>query len=1554
MRRVLGAIGCSIAITGSVLAADGQWSSTSSGSWSDSGNWNGGVIASGTLFTASFTATGSGAITVNNDIPDLALNGIVLGGGGFVLTGSGVLLDAGGMVQVAAASHTVALPLALQGDLNYTIGSGLLLEQSGAISGDGGIALAGGRLKLAAAANTYTGRTAMTTGVLQFSDPAQLGASDESEANLVLGDGTLHYSGPAAVMSRGVTLNPAPGTDNRAAVIRVEDALAISGKMASISGAFIKTGPGTLNLTYPGDHRVAWNSAVNEGTNLIFNSDGSAGAEGFSAFVVDDGRMVISGPDQIARFNAAAFVGARSPRSPELVVSNSTVYSTGGWWSLGRGNGTVALPQSSTMKLLEGAYMEIQGSGLVLGNANGSTDYKCYISLLVDDSHLKVNSNCYVSENPNAISTVVITNGGHLNCSSESVDAGLDLSRSAGPVVMRVTDNASLTAHSIAVRETAELIVENGASAYLFNTHSFMFGAVSGKVLFNSGSLYPRNQSLAPNWFAGMGALSVGSGGMTIGVNDYAFLDAAPLENPADTGGVVYKTGAGQLALRAPQADLTVQSGSVSFPYDDPVIRSGRDGTLSFAEGTSIEVSGARALADLTLPPAAQVQMRAHSLTQNPKLWSFNSDAKPRNDGFIHLVNNNTNRRGSSYLKERKDFAGPWTVSFCYSGFSTYGNPADGFCLIIHNAPEGAAAIGDTGSAMAFEGAGGPTNSIAVGWDIYNKRMRFGKQRQWRTAVNFPAGIPNLALLSGKTLCTVVYDGMGTLQVKTEHPSFGLLTYSWAVDIPLEIGDDLGYLGFGSGTGGAAGQHMISDVSIDNGASAYTPDYCVIKGGAVLGSAESISFDLFGTSEQQGFIMDSLTYADQAVLDLSSPVLDSASPALSLDDQSAWKLMGVAHWLADGRVATSINVNDGRGAAYCYNSYDLLSSSWELKFSYDMGLDKDPTAADAMEVVLMSNAPDSLGSYYPPGDACRFEWRYYEGTQRQTQLKVLTNSVKTTAASDLAPVDLQRDLTANMTISYDKPTDTVTVITESSAGSYVKVMPNFDLAKALKYSDVYIGFYGNVGGLQCENIIGNASLTISGVSTGSAELNYLAFNELSGSGTLLKTGSASLGIAGDIDAVTGIASVEVQEGGLVLAKRALEPASMNGAGSDWVSGNLGIWGKDGSFQFTPNRSSISSTAHFNRRVCVSAPWTITYDFFMDRKSSNPADAYALFLHNDPRGVMALGGITGNAGYGPGGTGKIVNSVALRWYFYQGNETLKNTSEIGKGGDFAFASTRQSFAPVLLANGITRTVVSYDPATQILQCVLTQGAAVVTNTFTAVDIAALVGGDYAWLGFGGGTGGHYADLCVDNLTMSYGAALNDPTAVTPYLAKLIVPADVAVPVYLHRTVDQPLQYRLSSVEIGDQGVLKVGCKEGDSFIQPAALVCDAWALSGVGVADVNANARCLVESASGDTLKKTGSGTLEISGPSVYTGSTVLEKGTLSLPAANLPEATALFVTSGAELNLQFTGKQYVDTLTVDGIPMPGGLYNASNTPWIEGTGILMVRNPAVGTVIIVR
>ncbi len=112
---------------------------------------------------------------------------------------------------------------------------------------------------------------------------------------------------------------------------------------------------------------------------------------------------------------------------------------------------------------------------------------------------------------------------------------------------------------------------------------------------------------------------------------------------------------------------------------------------------------------------------------------------------------------------------------------------------------------------------------------------------------------------------------------------------------------------------------------------------------------------------------------------------------------------------------------------------------------------------------------------------------------------------------------------------------------------------------------------------------------------------------------------------------------------------------------------------------------------------------------------------------------------------------------------------------------------------------------------------------------------------------------------------------------------------------------------------------------------------------------------VTEASGGQSISKSGAGTMVLSGANNYTGTTTVNAGTLVLSGnssaatgavtvnggvlslgdgtnpTNLNDVVAVSIASGAQVNLNFTGNDVVGSLEIDGSgPLPAGLYNSSH------------------------
>jgi Bacterial lectin/Chitobiase/beta-hexosaminidase C-terminal domain/Fn3 associated len=167
-----------------------------------------------------------------------------------------------------------------------------------------------------------------------------------------------------------------------------------------------------------------------------------------------------------------------------------------------------------------------------------------------------------------------------------------------------------------------------------------------------------------------------------------------------------------------------------------------------------------------------------------------------------------------------------------------------------------------------------------------------------------------------------------------------------------------------------------------------------------------------------------------------------------------------------------------------------------------------------------------------------------------------------------------------------------------------------------------------------------------------------------------------------------------------------------------------------------------------------ASFTTNFTFQL---TSAVADGFTFTIQNSSAGVTALGPTGGGLGYGPnavGGTGGISNSVAVKFDLYSNNgEGTDSTGLYVNGASPTTPATDMTSSGVVLTSGDTMAVqITYNGTT--LTMTITDST--VNKTFTAswpINIPQTIGGNTAFVGFTGGTGGFTAIQKIETWTFS---------------------------------------------------------------------------------------------------------------------------------------------------------------------------------------------------------
>ena len=375
----------------------------------------GSVVNQGTL-TAGGTANTSGEIvmqqfstntlTINSAILDNGTGSVSLtqsGVGTTVLAGTntytGRTVINGGSVSVSAESALGANPSSFTADqlkLNggtlrttasfslsgsnrgITLGAAggtfevntgtLTVASTNIIAGSGGLTKAGvGTLLLSGTANTYTGPTTISGGILSVSQMASggtggtassLGASNNGNFNLVFDGGTLKYTGATSATDRFFTINT--GKTATIEVTNSTGSLTLGGGAAATNGSLTKTGSGMLTLSGASDYTGGTN--VSAGT-LVIGANNSLGRPGGGTTVALGAQLRLQNSITVADALSLAGYGDAS--------STGALYATNGA-NIITGSITANTVSGNEVKILAATASLTLSGGLSYASASAS------------------------------------------------------------------------------------------------------------------------------------------------------------------------------------------------------------------------------------------------------------------------------------------------------------------------------------------------------------------------------------------------------------------------------------------------------------------------------------------------------------------------------------------------------------------------------------------------------------------------------------------------------------------------------------------------------------------------------------------------------------------------------------------------------------------------------------------------------------------------------------------------------------------------------------------------------------------------------------------------------------------------------------------------------------------------------------------------------------------------------------------------------------------------------------------------------------------------------
>jgi autotransporter-associated beta strand protein len=344
-------------------------------------------------------------------------------------------------------------------------------------------------------ANTYTGATIINAGTLSIgsitngSVAGTLGNSTNAAGNLVLGGGTLEFTGTNASTDRNFTLTN--GTTSVVSISQSSETLTISGTSATGNGSLTKAGAGTLALSGANNH--SGNTTVNVGTlavanvNALKNSTLDTGTSGSQAvtFTVAGTNTYniggLQGSDALNIGTNSLSVGANNADT----VFNGDLSGTGNFTKVGTGSLTLAAANTiSTGTISLGAGTTLIGNNAAFGTAtlkfgvSGSSTF----TIASTDSTDRTISNSLAGISGVSTITFGQASGGTGNLTfSNSGSVSLNNAARTFNVVNTTTITANLT-HS-----GASLIKTGTGTLILLGNNTY--GSSAGATTISTGAL---------------------------------------------------------------------------------------------------------------------------------------------------------------------------------------------------------------------------------------------------------------------------------------------------------------------------------------------------------------------------------------------------------------------------------------------------------------------------------------------------------------------------------------------------------------------------------------------------------------------------------------------------------------------------------------------------------------------------------------------------------------------------------------------------------------------------------------------------------------------------------------------------------------------------------------------------------------------------------------------------------------------------------------------------------------------------------------------------------
>lgn len=593
------------------------------------------------LYGAATTINSQGQLNLNNFDEYV---GTLTVSGGSVVTGTGILYIGGGIVSNASSATTT-----MSG--NYSLYTNQVFNIAGGTTGSGvdllisgpvGEYLANttvtkqgaGKLVLAGA-NSYTGLTTISAGVLNIQNASALGTT--AAGTTVSSGAALQIEGNITVGTETLTLNGG-GISNDGAVRNVSGNNSFAGGITLGSGSTISSDAGTLTLTggivnggfattFGGAGNIGESGVISGSGGLVKNGNGVLTLNGANTYsggsVINGGTVVVSSSASLgltsasATINAATFDVAASFSSTRNFVlgsstSNITVEPTFTFTANGIFSGAGALNKNGTGTMVLGGANTYSGGT----NVNAGTLQLGASDRIANTTSLNVSGGTFDLQAFNEVIGAVTLSSGTISGTTGAL-TGTSFTLQSGTVSAVLSGNGTVT------KNTSGSVTLSGSNNF------------TGSTTVSAGTLQVNTNNALGSAASG----TTVANGAVLRLNNVNYTTAEPLTlngSGISNGGALLNTGTSTFAGPINAAtNATINAGGGTLNLTGGLSKNGT--TLTIAGGGTLNITingitGSAANSDLVIDGTTVVLGAANS---------YNGPTTIQNSGTLQLGGNN-------------------------------------------------------------------------------------------------------------------------------------------------------------------------------------------------------------------------------------------------------------------------------------------------------------------------------------------------------------------------------------------------------------------------------------------------------------------------------------------------------------------------------------------------------------------------------------------------------------------------------------------------------------------------------------------------------------------------------------------------------------------------------------------------------------------------------------------------------------------------------------------------------------------------------------------------